>query len=242
MVTKLKFVMLLTVLLAASLMPAQIAILPGANGHATCKGGNGCTTPAVDSTGATLIIFGLVGVPHAPTATPAACATWTPLTPRWGNICDIIYYCYAPTTNSSQTFSCTGNYASCFVALFSGTDTTSAVFVAENGATTGPGHSLATGAVNPAGTGNLIFSFIGGNGNNTPGIAIDSGLSILDKSVYTGSNFGGSDAYLVDSNASSINPTWSWTNLVDGSTAIAVFKPAAATKTCTLALMGAGPC
>ena len=71
--------------------------------------------------------------------------------------------------------------------------------------------SQACGSITPSATGELIIAGVGGTRSGATAFSVSSGLSILDTVTGTSSIVPISDAYLVDSSASAINPTWTVT-------------------------------
>lgn len=197
------------------------------------------TTPAIDTTGATLLIAYLNDFSALNAPTDSKSNTWTPLTLQHVNVYSNIYYAKNPTVGAGHTFSTgAGIVPVIYVAAFSGADTT-APFDNENGVTGFLGvSSQQPGSITPSNNGELVVTGIGLSSNPTSGsITIDSGFTITDSNLYQNAvNFGGGLAYLVQGSAAAINPTWSWTgnttelsaniaSFIAGASAAAAFTP-----------------
>jgi hypothetical protein len=202
-----------------------IAAVSGANATASAAAGGTATTSAIDTTGSTLMVMVVAnyGVDSSTaTIVDSKSNTWTALTNYVnGNSNVAIFYAQNPTVGSGHTFSCTGGYCTIFVSGWSGTATTS-VFDVQNGASTS-GASLQTGSVTPSQADSLIISGFGDNDNTA--LSIDSGFTKINQQRNNSSSTG-ADAYLIQTTASAVNPTWTASGTVARAAAIAVFKPA----------------
>ncbi len=213
---------------------AHAAISLVATSSATA-GGSSVTTPAINTTGASLIV--VVGSTNAGTSTVSdnKSNTWHVLSTWAGGNNDIqIFYAYTPTTSSTQTFTITsvgsGNYPSLVVSAWSGTLATSAVFDTQNGSsTTNSVTSFGTGSITPASMGELLIGGLGMGPCTAPtNISLSPGFSILGSNGVTGCQGEAvSSAYLIDSSTNAIGPQWSWSPIVGGVvTDIAAFESA----------------
>ena len=238
----------LAVLCLLSCLPARAAIALVSHAYCFDSGDSGsCTTSTINTTGATLLTVVIEGYNATGTVSDHYANSWNYLTTQSvsgvGHL--TIAYAYGPAVGASETFTCSVVYAGCKASAWSGTLTTSSVYDTQNGASSSSATSLATGSITPAQTGELILSGWGTRNNSGQGgtAAVTASLTILDcATVSTGD--ADCDAYLVDSNSSGINPTWSWNSAAeDFEVAIAGFKPSgAAPPTCgqSIALMGVG--
>jgi hypothetical protein len=125
------------------------------------------------------------------------------------------------------------------IACFSGTATTD---VLDTDTTTRNDNvtSIATGTVTPAQNDSLVITALGHNTlSATP--TIDSGFTVSDRvAVVAANNYGGALAYLVQTAAEAVTPTWSWSGTPSSpSTTIAIFKPAPVTGIVHVASGGA---
>jgi len=216
--------------------PVHAAITLVATSSATASSGDTITTPAINTTGASLIV--VVGSTNSGTSTISDNKgdTWHVLNTYTGGGDDIqLFYAYAPSTSSTQTFTITGTgsaqYPSLVVSAWSGTLTTAAVFDAQNGSSTTSGvTSFNTGSIAPTSTGELLIGGLGMGPCTSPtDIALNSGFSVLGSNGVTGCQGEMvSSAYLVDSSMNAIGPQWSWSPITGPVVAdIAAFESAA---------------
>jgi hypothetical protein len=186
-------------------------------------GGAAVTTGSIDTTGATLLVVAIACYHTSDTVvSDNKSNTWTALTVRTsGFYRNRLFYCKSPTVGSGHTFTATNSYNSIAVYAFSGTDGSDAE--SENGATATSGTSLQPGSVTPTVNGSLVItSFMG---HYTESHAI-TGFTKQDITQSSGAYPSLGLAYLVQTTAAAINPTWTWTFSPDAcASAIAVFKP-----------------
>lgn len=226
-------------LLIGSVQPHFVAAAP--SGFAAISGAhtkvsspnNPITTPAIDTTGATIIVvaLGQINLIAICAITDSKGNTYTPLTAQTGAPFPYsrLFYCISPIVGSGHTFTADNGGANIqggiAVQAFSGG---SPVFDVENGVNSGFGNSQQPGSVTPSVNNSLIVTAVCTD-NDGITFAINSGFTITD-SVDTGtggafvSGFG--LAYLVQGTAGAINPTWSWSGTGSNAMAtIATFKP-----------------
>lgn len=197
--------------------------------HTVGAQGGSTTTPAIDTTGANLIVVTVGCFGASAGISDSKGNTWTALTSRGAaNFFTRIYYCLNPTVGSGHTFTQGSGFPTVCVTAWSGAHATS-VFDVENGATANPVTSLATGSVTPANANSLVIASIGASDSTTAGsLAISGGFTISDKSFgNTGVTESGAQAYLIQTSIAAANPTWSSFSSGDTSAAIAVFIAAA---------------
>jgi hypothetical protein len=196
-----------------------------ASGVASLHGTNPIT---LNTTGATLLVAVVTASSAVATISDSNGNTWNYLTTRTStNNANKtrIAYAFGPTVGAGHTFTVGGGtFAVAFVYAFSNTVTTSSVFDNENG---GPctGSTFQPGSVTRT-TGDVTITGWGSNAVVTTGSINDSFTGLL--SDFNVADEAGQAAYLVDTSASSINPTWT-TNTgapQSGATAIASFKAA----------------
>lgn len=194
---------------------------------------NGVTTGAIDTSGASLIVVNASwynGTTADGTLTDSASNTWSLLTKKSlaVSISNRLFYCANPITSATHTFTYNGTsiFPSLDVSSFSGA-ATSSPFDVENGAT-GSGTTVQPGTVTPSENGELIVS--GTAFSIIATVSIDSSLTITNQTNFSaGANEGGALAYLVQSTAAAINPTWtSSASQVAFIATIATFKQQAA--------------
>ena len=206
-------------------------------------GTNGGTTDAINTTDADLLIV----IVHAWQPTPAPSDnkgnSFTRLTNyRSGNFGSVeISYSKPTTVGSGHTFTAINNNS--FLAItamaFSGSKATSPFDVENGNATTSTVTSRQPGSITPSENNELIISGIAWNGTGGGSPSIDSGMTIAQSLQGSSGQMGGAGAYLFQSVAAAINPTWSWTPASEVGVAIASFKGAADTPK-RLALLGVG--
>lgn len=194
--------------------------------------GNTATTSAINTTGATLLVVCSSDYQHASntdTITDSKGNTWVPIANSVnGNHSCCIWYCATPTVGTSHTFSGTGGYCSIFVSAWAGSATSGVLgFHSEGNAT---GTTVQPGSLTPTNNGSLIITVLSDNNSTTA--TISSGLTILDQNIST-SFEGKADAYLIQSTAAAINPTWT-TGSDTLACAMAVFNPGGSTINVTL--------
>jgi hypothetical protein len=190
--------------------------------HGNCNG-NGCTTSALNTTGATLLVItGAQG--YGPTTVTAPTDskgnTWqTAINASSGcNRPVAIFYAYNPTVGTNHTFSAgtSSGGSNLTVSAWSGTAISSSVFQTGLESSCGNGTSVQPGSITPSATGYLLIT-VSFTGQAQYPVAISSGFSLLDATVY------GPDAYLIDTSSNPINPTWSWSGNNYATAAMAAF-------------------
>jgi len=205
--------------------------------NATAAGTNNITTPGVDTTAADLIVVEVSFSSQEAgniVLSDNKSNSWTLAVTGNESAAAIdaqIYFVQAPTVGSGHTFNINDNsgtlYAAIHMSAWKGSlasplDQTNSYDI---GFTT----SGTTGSITPGAANELIIAAlcIGAGGS---AYTIDSGFTISDSNVYNaGVNYGGASAYLIQSAAASVNPTWSWTGSAYAAGAIASFKAAAST-------------
>ncbi len=238
------------IVFGAQAKPAHAAI----NFVASSSISAGGATPAINTSGASLIVVVTAGYQAAATVSDNMNNTWHALNvynSSDNNRYEEIYYAYNPITSSAQTFTCGGGggFPSCVVSAWSGTLTTAAVFDTQNGTSSINNiTSINTGSITPASTNELLIAGLSGTAcwtNGTP--TTDSGFSTVGISQPGTGCFNGEFAYAsysIDPSAASIAPTMSWTGTqFSMAAAVAAFVPASGgstTSTLTLANSGNG--
>lgn len=192
-------------------------------------GASGGTTGAVDTTGASLLIIHVASFAAVDSVSDSKGNTWTPLTSHGGANSRHTRFWYAanPTVGSGHTFTVSGTliFPHIAVAAFSGAATTSP-FDQENGATSADATTLATGSVTPGEDNELLVSGCCGAMTSSP--TINSGFTVTDDAPFgSGNNMQGGLAYLVQTSAAAVNPTWNFNNTGGVGASIATFKVAA---------------
>jgi hypothetical protein len=188
---------------------------------------NGGTTGAIDTTGATLLVAVVSDYYSSACAaslvTDSKTNTWTPRTnysAGSSNIC--LQYVENPTVGSGHTFTAAGT-ANVAVYAFSGTLTAS-VLQTDTGAATGT-QDVQPGSITPAADGYVLVSGAAGSGSPAAP-TVNSGFSTPDQMFANGIRLGA--AYLIQSTAAAINPTWSFDVPTNGGVVMGAFKVPAA--------------
>jgi hypothetical protein len=171
------------------------------------------TTSSINTTGATLLVavVGYNGAPQA-TVSDSKSNVWQVVA---GNTIQSnsgvdVYFSINPTVGTGHTFTlATANNPTFCVAAFSGTATsfvTSKSLIASSASAT----SLTTGNITPEVANCLMISALSNRVQTT--YAVDSSYTITDQfSFIAGSQIGSALGYLVETNATAQNPSWSWT-------------------------------
>lgn len=171
--------------------------------------GNTFTTTGINTTGADIIVIGISDNVGGSTLSDSSGNTWTPLSPSTGTSgVSTLYYCQSPTTSPSHTFTltATSNFMSIYVTAFSGS--LAAPLDQSNRANSGFTTTIQPGSVTPSQNNELIVTHVC-KGIDTSSFSINSGFSIIDSVTGVGStHYGGAIAYLVQSTAAAVNPTW----------------------------------
>lgn len=181
---------------------AQVSIVPSGTG--------GGTSAAMDTTGATLLVFNAswyTGFTADATVSDSKSNTWTPLTKHIsGSGAHRFFYCLTPSVGTGHTFTIGGGavYAAAIIGAFSGVVS----YQTESGAGS-ESSPLACGSVTPLSNGALIVT--GLSANQDAADAVTPGFSVVTTVPAVGGvNMQSSGAYLVQTTAAAINPTWSW--------------------------------
>lgn len=151
--------------------------------------------------------------------------TYTGLTGQSSGSLNVrLFYCLVPSASSSMTFTIdpgTGNSLSTIeVQAWSGFSS----YLTQNGATSGGSFSTCQpGSVTTAVNGALIVTGVNTAGLSSP-LSINSGFTISD-SGEPNSTVAAGMAYLVQSTAGTINPTWTFANYGVPVAVIAAFGP-----------------
>jgi hypothetical protein len=178
------------------------------------------TTDPVDTTGANFIVC-TVADDGVLAVTDNKSNTWIKLTEQ-GAPNTAHFYCIDPIVGAGHTFSTAHAYGAIAMQAFSNTGEIS--FDQENGATTAGATSLATGSVTPGVDDELIVTGIEWGGTMSLA-SINSSFNKTDEvDASTGVNYGVAMAYLIQTSASAVNPTWSWTTSSAANARIATFK------------------
>jgi hypothetical protein len=236
---------LLLVALFALSTPAQAAITfviaVSAGGDA-----NTVTTAGVDTSGANLIVCVMSGYEPgtAPVITDSKSNTWQTDTTLYENSPQTtveIVYTHASSVGAAHTFTATGTGSAPGIACaaFAGAHA-SAAFDQENGAHTTISSQVQTGSITPSQNDSVVIAGLASYAN-TFTASINSSMTIAAQTDQ-GTNIGVAIAYIIQTTAGAINPTWTTAAGNNNSGAITSFKVAAAGGATprTLGLLGVG--
>lgn len=206
------------------------AIVLVASQSAQAVAGATATTPAVNSTGATLAVVTIsnfVGSACSVTLTDSKGNTYTPVANSVSanqNAC--IWYSCNPVVGTGHTFSGTGNYTNIAALVYSGTTTSACLGSHSEGSNAGS--TVQPGSVTPSNNNSLLITVLATDQNVS--FSIDSSFNVEQQIPSGGVSLSIATADQVQTTATTRNPTWT---LGSGATssnaaAIAVFKPAGA--------------
>ena len=202
----------------------------------TAAGGNSTTTTttAIDTTGANLLVAcasSFDAAAHTPTMSDNKTNTWTALTLRGTSSTTetTIYYSVPASVGTGHTFTFTttvNGFAALGVWAFAGASATP--YDTDVGtAASSSGTSVQPGSITPAQANEVLVACNTLSAAFTS-LAINSSFTLSDQVAFaSGNNEGGGYAYLIQTTATAENPTFSWTNTVSTSTAMAAFEAAA---------------
>ncbi len=172
---------------------------------------SGSTTAAANTTGANLIVLAVQYLME-PTITVSDSAgnTWTALS-AYGSYAESasqMYYCLNPVTSAAHTFtvSGSGSYAQISALAFSGAGAIDQQ--AGYAATTIGNTSVQPGSITPSYANELIVSSV--NNNGLYSISINDSFTAYTYNQVNNVTFGGGIAYLIQTSAAAIDPTWSF--------------------------------
>jgi len=189
---------------------------------------NGVTTSAIDTTGANLIVISIAWYSvTSPSISDNQGNTWTALTTSnvASDVGSKMYYCLAPTTNASHTFTFgpANVYGGLIVAAFSGVATTSP-FDVQNGATSSSASALSTGSVTPSEDNELVIFTAGKGGNTTTVDTTSVGAMIGNYAGVAAVTYAQGMGYEIQTTATARNPSLSGTGTSVMAARIAAFK------------------
>jgi hypothetical protein len=224
---------LLAILLLLAISPlhseAAIALIAGSRTTAGSTTGNNITTTAIDTTGANLIVVGSAYLKNGPITVTDSKSNGAPtaLTLQAGaSIQEVrIYYWHLPASvGAGHTFTITssGKVPSICVAAFSGVKASSPVDQQSGvGTGAGSGTSVQPGSLTPSEDNCLVIScanFFGTNGS------INDSFDSSTTPAVGGQHFGILMGDKIQTTATAVNPTTSWTTSAEKTAAMVVFK------------------
>lgn len=183
-------------------------------------GANGSTTPAIDTTGADLLVAAVgaynLGVTWPSSFTDSAGNTWIQeAAAQNGNISGFIYSCVAPTTSTTHTFtiSHTGSYASASILAMSGVDTVTPRPQSPVSNNAASATTIQPGSLTPGAAGNLMVTAIAHGHYSGGTMSLNSGYTVQEHQNYVGGTAVGSAiGYEEAPSTSALNPTWTWSS------------------------------
>ena len=205
------------------------------DGSGFCNTNNPITTPAINTTGADLIV---AGVTFFATPSGAGCSTPNVFSDSKSNTWSTaktvqnngtsdgefdLFYVHAPTVGSGHTFNYNKEcFSSIYILAFSGS-VLSPLDVTNSGSNASNETSQASGSITPTQNGDLIISgILGPSTTATP----NSGITQADafSPAVSAQTYGTGLGYFAQSTAAAINPTWSWTTGASAAALVASFK------------------
>lgn len=201
------------------------SFISGTTGSGTA---NSITTSSIDTTGASLIV---VGMSRDDSTQPTGLSDnknnqWTHIiTVVQGATRSSLFYTKATNVGAGHTFTNDriSNFCTLYVGAFSGEAGEYPFLVDKTAANNISSTTLSTGSITPTYNNELIVTHLGISGAGTP-ISIDSGFTEIGEIDFnTGVYYGGSMAYIIQTTASAVNPTWTRTNSNPMATTMASF-------------------
>lgn len=186
-----------------------------------------CTTAAIDTTGADLIVIELAdydgGAPALSVITDSKGNTWLPLTTykAGGAARSTLFYCRPTSVGSGHTFTATGTntYPAISVGAFSGSIATP--FDLQNGANASLSTTISPGSITPSQADELVV--VGSAADSGAHNTIGGGFTILTQAVTTPSERV-SLSYLIQTTAAAANPLITGAAASHRAASIACFK------------------
>lgn len=212
-----------------------MAIALVAHTGASSTTNNNVTTSAIDTTGATLLVF-VISDGGSATISDSKGNSWgtANIGPSGGSRAQSrIFSVKSPTVGTGHTFtaSSTGAGPSIEILAFSGTDT-SANVDQTNSASAVSAANLAPGSITPSVNNEVVVTGFAYDPGLSASITNDSNFTITDVNQGAGGQaWAGAAAYSIQTTAAAVNPNWSTgAGSADGAT-IASFKAAVPTGT-----------
>ena len=187
------------------------------------------TTSAIDTTGCNLIVLVASWYTSTITISDSKSNSWTGLTAQsqGAGINLQLYYCLNPTVGTGHTFTNGGSALAASLGVLAFNLDSLSGFDVQNGAMSGAtGTTQQPGSITPSTTGSVIVA--AGNSDFAGATAtVDSSFTLTDTIVTANSQHYGVDtAYLIQSPAAAVNPTFTFSNSsLNMNAVIASFKP-----------------
>lgn len=195
-------------------------------GFADTGTGANLTSSALDTSGGNFLIVCVSGAgAGAASVSDNKTNSWTQVSAiPTGAVPSTIFYAYNATCGTGHTFTIvqSGIYPSVQIQAHNNISTT-APADPNNSNQSAAAATIQPGSVTPTADGELIVVVAGGNWSGT--VTIDSSFTITDQHVGTGGScYAGAAAYLYQTPAAGINPTWSDASTNLYSAVVATFK------------------
>ena len=204
--------------------------------HSTDVGSTTFSLPAVDTTGATLIVvtvafYGEMTQPY-PTITDnkGNSANYVALTTYGapGQVsATVLFYCASPTVGAGHIITIGANigepmYGAAEMAAFSGIAASSPFQSGTDEGTDAGTSPIQPGSITPSGLTLVLTTLVT---SSVVAATINDSFTITDQNSYgAGVNIGSALAYLIQASGSTINPTWTTTGSTNSAAAIAAFS------------------
>lgn len=206
-----------------------IAFVSGVSAGST--GGNTVTTGSMDTTGGNILIQGAAwyyGVTADTVVSDSDGDTWSSANKYLDGATVAaarIWYSYPALFGSGKTFTqaASASFPTATALCFSGVKA-SAPLDQQAGTGANNGSSLQPGSITPSEDNCLIIATLTTNGGS--GVAIDSGFTLVGTAYQGGNHEAGYVAYKIQTTATAVNPTWTWTGGAENAGGIASFKAA----------------
>jgi hypothetical protein len=206
-------------------------------GHIACTGTSGCTTAAINTTGATLIIaaIGNYNTSNAtcPTITDSKSNTWAQAGPTLfaspANSC--VRYICGPAVGAGHTFTIDGTFSALEISVWNNTATSECLDQNAGNQSYGAA-TISTNSIIPAGNNSLVFAmgaaYLSPNEKSITFTAPGQAFTAIDSQFsQAGHSIGSADGYFIQLTAGPVSTTYTTNSkdTSDGITAIiAAFK------------------
>lgn len=178
---------------------------------------NGATTPSVNTTGATLLVVSLAWYSGSggftsgvPTLTDSKGNSWTQRTTTKSspdtNQSSCLFDSQSPTVGTGHTFTVAGTASYPSISVVAASGPAQVLAENKNSASSNSATSIQPGSVTPTAANGLVITGFNGSGATTA--SIDSGFTAVYNATSVGASIAGGIAYLIQTAATAVNPTW----------------------------------
>jgi hypothetical protein len=190
--------------------------------------GSNVTTPAIDTTGATFIVVAIVlDTGGTATFSDSKSNTYDTSTLTLHNNVSgpkiQLGFVVNPTVGAGHTFTLAAAFAAPSLTVTAWSGNAGSPVDVENGSTANA-TTIQTGSVIGSLTNSLVIAAAAHNGSAS--VSVDSGLTISDDEIGSGTAYGNTMAYSIQTTPVSVNPTFTIGGTVQWASSIAVFKSA----------------